>query len=154
MEKQEEMTALQIELAIELQKPLTLHCVHAYHELLHLLKKYFGPSKPHTPGIVLHSFSGPRDLVPKFAEMNCFFSIGPLVGHSKKTQEAVAAVPAERLMLETDAPDQFCSHEMEKLKWLVDKAASEGVPIPPVRENRNPFKAYHFDEFFVNISAP
>ena len=71
--------------------------------------------------------------------MNCFFSIGPLVGHSKKTQEAVAAVPAERLMLETDAPDQFCSHEMDKLKWLVEKAADDGIPIPPVRENQNPF---------------
>jgi TatD DNase family protein len=58
-------------------------------------------------GIVLHSYSGGRDLVPALARRGAFFSFSGAITHdlNRRGREAVAVVPADRLLIETDAPD-------------------------------------------------
>jgi TatD DNase family protein len=57
---------------------------------------------------VLHSFSGSAEQVPPFAALGLHFSFaGPVTFPSaRKPLAAIRRVPADRLLLETDAPDQ------------------------------------------------
>ena len=59
-------------------------------------------------GILMHSYSGSHELVKLYLRYGCSFSFAGPVSflEARKPLEAVRAVPLERLMAETDAPDQ------------------------------------------------
>ncbi|CAE7545566.1 tatD, partial [Symbiodinium pilosum] len=95
----------QLELAKELQRPVSLHCVAAHGAMLETLKSAFG--EKHAPGIVLHSYCGSPEMVPAFAKLNCFFSFSASILHIGKHAGALRAVPEDRLLIETDSPDQL-----------------------------------------------
>ncbi|CAK9026958.1 3'-5' ssDNA/RNA exonuclease TatD (DNase TatD) [Durusdinium trenchii] len=46
-------------------------------------------------------------MVKAFAKLNCFFSFSASILHIPKHAAALKAVPEERLLLETDSPDQL-----------------------------------------------
>jgi TatD DNase family protein len=83
--------------------PVLLHCLRAHPQLLALLQ-----AEPLPRGGVLHSYSGGVDLVRPYAALGMSFSFaGPLTyERARKPLEAARAVPRDRLLLETDAPDQ------------------------------------------------
>ncbi len=84
--------------------PLLVHCLRAHPVLLQLLK-----TEPIPPaGLLMHSYSGPRELTGKYVKHGCHFSFaGPVTfEEARKPLEALGAVPLDRLMVETDAPDQ------------------------------------------------
>lgn len=91
-------------LARKHELPLLLHCFHAHPALLQLLEEEPLPRA----GGVLHSYSGGVDLVKKYARYDLYFSFAGPVTYDKarKPLEALKAVPPERLLAETDAPDQ------------------------------------------------
>ncbi|CEM29183.1 unnamed protein product [Vitrella brassicaformis CCMP3155] len=103
---QQDVLRQHLELASNEQRPVSLHCVQAYGSLLEQLKAHLRPL-PFTPGIVLHSFAGPPEMVPDFARLNCYFSFSSLVLHSDKVVRSLQAVPLDRLLIETDSPDQL-----------------------------------------------
>ncbi|MFN7133697.1 MAG: TatD family hydrolase [Myxococcales bacterium] len=84
--------------------PVLLHCLRAHEPLIRLLSK---EAKLPASG-VLHSYSGGADHVRKYAGWDLYFSFaGPVTyENARKVPLAVRAVPPERLLLETDAPDQ------------------------------------------------
>ena len=92
----------QLELASDLQLPVILHCVGRHRELLAELERF-----PSMPG-VLHSYSGPVDLVPRFLGLGLDFSFGGAVTwpEARKVHARVRAVPRDRLRVESDGPDQ------------------------------------------------
>lgn len=55
----------------------------------------------------LHSYCGSVDMVQAFAKLNCYFSFSASIIHIPKHAAALRAVPEDRLLLETDAPDQL-----------------------------------------------
>jgi TatD DNase family protein len=59
-------------------------------------------------GGALHSWSGSAEQVAPFARLGCHFAFaGPVTyERARKPLLAARAVPADRLLLETDAPDQ------------------------------------------------
>jgi TatD DNase family protein len=83
--------------------PVILHCLRAHPALLALLEQ-----EPLPRGGVLHSYSGGVDLVRPYAALGMAFSFaGPVTyERARKPLEAARAVPRDRLLLETDAPDQ------------------------------------------------
>jgi TatD DNase family protein len=83
--------------------PVMLHGWRAWDALLALLEKDGLPA-----GGVLHSYSGPADKVAAFARLGLHFSFaGPLTWErARKPILALREVPVDRLLLETDAPDQ------------------------------------------------
>jgi TatD DNase family protein len=93
----------QLALARRFRLPAMLHCVRAHEPLLALLAK----ERPARGG-VLHSYSGGAGQVAAYAARGCWFSFaGPLTyGRARRPQLAARAVPRDRLLLETDAPDQ------------------------------------------------
>ncbi|CAK0893524.1 unnamed protein product [Prorocentrum cordatum] len=96
----------QLELARELARPVSLHCVGAHGTLLEELARAFGPGG-HGPGLVLHSYCGSADMIVPFARLNCFFSFSASFLRVPKHATALRAAPRERLLLETDSPDQL-----------------------------------------------
>lgn len=84
--------------------PVLIHCLRAHEPLIRLL----GEEAPLPASGVLHSYSGGADHVRKYAGWDLYFSFaGPVTyENARKILLAVRAVPPERLLIETDAPDQ------------------------------------------------
>ncbi len=101
---QEEVFVWQLRLAAARDLPLSIHCLQAWGRMLELLQA--GP-RPQC-GFLLHSYGGPRELVAPLAELGAYFSLPGYFAHERKSRqrEAFRAVPADRLLIETDAPDQ------------------------------------------------
>ena len=93
----------QLDLAAEFQRPVSLHCRQAWGTLIDLLQQ--APRLP--PAIVIHSYSGPSEIIPRLLPYNVFFSFSGSLTHpnNRRAQAAALTVPAARLLLETDAPD-------------------------------------------------
>jgi TatD DNase family protein len=83
--------------------PVVLHCLRAHEPLLALLAE-----EPLPAGGVVHSYSGSAEQVAAYVRLGLHLSFaGPLTYEgARKPVAAARAVPRERLLLETDAPDQ------------------------------------------------
>ena len=59
-------------------------------------------------GVLMHSYSGGPDLAKFYVERGCYFAFaGPVSFHeARKPLAALDVIPLERLMVETDSPDQ------------------------------------------------
>ncbi len=103
LERQRWVLAGHLALARRFSLPVVLHCLRAHEPLLELLER-----EPLPAGGVLHSYSGGPELVPRYARLGLHFAFaGPVTFEkARRPLEAVRAVPPERLLLETDAPDQ------------------------------------------------
>jgi TatD family hydrolase len=124
--EQEECFAAHLDLARELDRPVTVHCVKAWGRLIEILKEHPAPR------IVLHAFGGSAELIPELMKLNCWFSFGEAVMNpkAKRARAAVVAVPADRLLIETDS----CG-EPEKLIDVARAVAElRGVPVEEIAE--------------------
>lgn len=89
----------QLVLAGELGLPVIVHDRDAHEDTLHLLQK-------HRPRGVLHCFSGSVEMMREVTALGMYIGLGGAVTfkNAKKPVAVAAAVPADRLLLETDAP--------------------------------------------------
>jgi len=84
--------------AIEYNKPVIIHCVRAFSDLLSVLGRHKGLQH-----IIIHGFTGNTTQVKQLLRFNCFFSIGDFVfTHPEKAKELLKAIPSGRLFFETD----------------------------------------------------
>ena len=95
------MLEKQLALASEYQLPVILHSRKAHNELLRIVKQFKLP-----PGGVWHAFSGSRQQAEQFIELGFMLGIGGVITYprAEKTRKAVAKLPVESLLLETDGP--------------------------------------------------
>jgi TatD DNase family protein len=91
-----------LELARDTGLPLSMHCVHAHGPLLQLLRE-----RPAPPS-VMHAFSGSAELARQFIAAGHFISFAGNVclSNARKAIVAARAVSEDRLLIETDSPDQ------------------------------------------------
>lgn len=91
----------QLALASQYPLPVILHCRKAHNELLRILKQFKLPR-----GGVWHAFSGSRQQAEQFIELGFMLGIGGVITYprAEKTRKAVAKLPVESLLLETDGP--------------------------------------------------
>lgn len=103
-ERQLDIFAAQIELAEATQKPLVLHLVQAHEEALRALDMWGVPPA----GGFVHSFNSSAAKARDFLNRGLYLSIGGPVSRreNEKLHQAVRECPLERLLLETDSPDQ------------------------------------------------
>jgi TatD DNase family protein len=104
-EGQEEAFVWQLRLAAERNIAASIHCLQAWGRMHELLRATPRP----TGGFLLHSYGGPKEMVAPLAKLGAYFSFPGYFMHERKARqrEAFAAVPLDRLLIETDAPDQF-----------------------------------------------
>jgi TatD DNase family protein len=60
-------------------------------------------------GFLLHSYGGPAEMVAPLAKLGAYFSFPGYFLHERKARqrETFRHVPLDRLLIETDAPDQL-----------------------------------------------
>lgn len=93
----------QVEWACEKGLPLMIHCRKAQNEMLHILRKW----KDKLPGGVFHCFTGNQQEAKELLEYDNFvLGIGGVstFKSSHLREDLPAAVPLERIVLETDSP--------------------------------------------------
>jgi TatD DNase family protein len=100
--EQAEVFAAQYALAAEFNRPASIHCVQAWGALLELLQKHPGPAR----GFLLHGDTGPADMIKTFTAAGAYYSfnIQLLDPRYADRLENFRHLPADRLLVETDAP--------------------------------------------------
>lgn len=122
---QEEVFAAQLCLAAERNLPVSIHCLQAWGRLFDLLRATPRPAR----GFLLHSYGGPLEMVESLAKLGACFSFPGYFLHERKARqrEIFKLVPSDRLLIETDAPDQPLPEELSAGHPLTD--AVTGRPI-------------------------
>lgn len=92
----------QLQLAHDLNRPVTIHCLKAWGPLLeelHAFKKL--------PRFLLHSFGGSLEIARECQKLGAFFSFSGYFLHPRKAKvrETFAQLNSDRILVETDAPD-------------------------------------------------
>ena len=92
-----------LDLASERGLPVILHIVGRHGHALSRLSR-----RAPVQGVV-HAYSGSLELVQEYLTLGLHLSVGPAVlrPDAKKVHASAAAIPLERLLIETDAPDQI-----------------------------------------------
>jgi TatD DNase family protein len=92
----------QIRLAERHQKPIVVHMREATLETLSVLRGY----KPESMRGVMHCYGGSVESLDAFLRLGMNISLaGPVTfKNARVAKEVAAAIPADRLMIETDAP--------------------------------------------------
>jgi TatD DNase family protein len=98
---QEKWFRAQVKLACELKKPLFLHSRDAFPRFLEVLKGHSLPSA------VAHCFTGGREELRAYLDLGLYIGITGWICDERRGAHLAALVreiPADRLLLETDAP--------------------------------------------------
>ncbi len=96
MESQLQMLEAQVTLAEELQKPLILHCVKAFDELI-ALKKRLQPSVP----MIIHGFNKKHEMAQQLINQGFCLSFGAAILKSEEVVFALEKID-QPFFLETD----------------------------------------------------
>ncbi|MBE9547911.1 MAG: TatD family hydrolase [Proteobacteria bacterium] len=123
----------QIQIAIDTQMPLFLHQREAHADFFAILKSF----RDQLTNVVVHCFTDTREALYDYIDMDCHVGITGWIcderrgGHLK---ELVGDIPANRLLVETDAPylkprnlrPKLKSHRNEPriLPWVVGTIAA------------------------------
>jgi TatD DNase family protein len=107
-----------IELAQDLQKPLIIHCVRAFEELL-AIKKQLKPTVP----MIVHGFNNKPQIAQQLIKHGFYLSLGAaLFNSASNASKTLPNIPLRQLFLETD--DKNCTIQR------IFTAASEQLSIP------------------------
>ncbi len=95
----------QLDLAARLRKPIIVHDRDAHGEVMAILRGWAGTLPLPEKG-VLHCFSGSLEMALEAVELGFLISIaGPITyANARKLPEIAAALPLDKLLIETDCP--------------------------------------------------
>jgi TatD DNase family protein len=96
----------QIELAIELQKPLFLHERDAHDDFLTIISDY----KNELDNTVVHCFTGDQRALENYLDLGFYIGITGWICDERRgahLHDLVSLIPEDRLLIETDAPYLF-----------------------------------------------
>ena len=110
LERQQAAFRWQLAQATQRNLPVSIHCLKAIGPLMETLRREPLPKR----GFHLHAYNGSVELIPELVELGAYFSFnaGQLRTGKSKAPERICAVPAERLLIETDAPDMLPHPEL------------------------------------------
>lgn len=91
-----------IDLARRVDKPLVCHIRDAHEDARAILRAHDAPAL----GCVIHCFTGTPDDARAYVELGCYVSFSGIVTYktAQPIRDAVAQVPHDRLLIETDCP--------------------------------------------------
>ncbi|MCM1112343.1 MAG: TatD family hydrolase [Muribaculum sp.] len=142
----------QLEMAREVHLPVVIHSRDAAKDTIDLMKE----ARAEEIGGVIHCYSYTKETAKTFLNMGFYFGIGGVLTfrNAKKLKEAVAYLPMERIVLETDcpylAPEPFrgrrnCSLYLPYVVGMM--AELKGISEEKVREHtwQNAHRLYHME---------
>ena len=89
---------MQLQLAEKYKKPVVIHCVGAFQELI-AIKKRFNISVP----LIIHGFSKKAQTAQQLIENGFYLSFGKSLLRNPKLEAVFQSIPNDRFFLETDA---------------------------------------------------
>ncbi|WP_133405795.1 TatD family hydrolase [Parashewanella tropica] len=94
----------QIQLSIELEKPLIIHAVKAHNEVIERLQRY----RPRSAGVI-HGFYGSPQVAEHYINLGFKLGIGGLLLNedANKLHQIVKVFPLENFLIETDSPSML-----------------------------------------------
>lgn len=112
LDEQMEVFTRQLELAAHRNLPTTIHCLEAFGPLLDALRATPRPVR----GFLLHAYSGSAEMAKSYADLGAYFSFNGafLEPRKQRHRDVFAAIPADRLLVETDAPAMRLPAPLEK----------------------------------------
>ena len=101
-EKQRYWFGRQMELARETGLPIIVHSRDAAADTMAVMKEHHAEE---IPGVI-HCYSYSKEMALEFIKMGYYIGVGGVVTfkNAKKLAETVAAIPLEKILLETDCP--------------------------------------------------
>jgi TatD DNase family protein len=93
----------QLQIAADLGKPVFLHQRDAHGDFIVLLRRY----RQRVPGAVVHCFTDSAEALRDYLALDCHIGITGWICDERRgthLRELVRRIPANRLMIETDAP--------------------------------------------------
>ena len=102
-EAQERAFSEQLQLAVELGKPVFCHQRDAHQRFVAILREF----RDRLGAVVVHCFTDNREALFECLELDCYIGITGWICDERRgleLQQLVSLIPAERLMLETDSP--------------------------------------------------
>jgi TatD DNase family protein len=102
-EKQKEVFKKQIELAIELELPIMIHCRNAHADVLEILKSYILHLKSQPKGVI-HSFSGNYKQAREYRKMGFKIAFNGIITFARDYDKVILDTPLKDILIETDCP--------------------------------------------------
>lgn len=101
LSSQEEVFRLQLSIAEMVEKPVIIHCVKAYTEIIRIRKE-----RNWKVPWLFHWFNSSTQVAEELVRLNCYLSFGrSLLKTDGKNAAVFSKIPAERIFLETDDAD-------------------------------------------------
>ncbi len=100
---QETVFFQQLELARKLKRPVSIHCRRAWGRLIELLDQFGELPR----GMLIHCFGGSAEVAAELVKRGGYISFSGSITrpNARKAGPAIRAVPDDRILIETDAPD-------------------------------------------------
>jgi TatD DNase family protein len=116
--EQEAVFLAQLEIARRLERPVSIHCRRAWGRLIELLDGFGELPR----GMLIHCFGGSAEIATELVKRGGYISFSGSITrpNAKKAGPAIRAVPAARILLETDAPD-IMPHNVDEASCLVEE---------------------------------
>lgn len=111
MKIQEDVFSRQIQLANEVQKPLIIHCVRKFYEVISFRKKS-------EQAMIIHGFNKKQSVADDLLKNNFHLSFGKAVLYHLSLQDTLKTVPLDKLFLETDNDDFYIKELYQKVSEI------------------------------------
>lgn len=98
MKIQEDVFLRQIRFANEIKKPVIIHCIRKFYEVISF-KKYAGQP------MIIHGFNKKQSIADDLLRHNFYLSFGKALLYNLSLQNTFKTTPADRIFLETDNED-------------------------------------------------
>lgn len=102
-ERQINIFKSQIDLALELDKPLMIHCRDAYADLLEILRPYSVMYGSKLRGN-MHFFAGGQKEAKRFLDLGFMLSFTGVITFARDYDEIIKSIPIDMILAETDSP--------------------------------------------------
>jgi len=144
-DQQEKCYKAQLELAIEIQKPLFLHERAAFTRFMAIAKDYL----PQLPKAVVHCFTGTLAEAKTYLDNGFYLGFTGAISDTKRfahLQEVVKYVPLDRLLIETDAPFMLPKNVPKANLVKYHERRNEPAFLPYVAQSIASFKGISLEE--------
>ncbi|MGI9650450.1 TatD family hydrolase [Chryseobacterium sp. RLHN22] len=108
---QEEVFLKQIKIANEVKKPMVIHCVRKFYEVISLKKHSEQP-------MIIHGFNKKQSIADDLLKNNFYLSFGKAVLYNLSLQNVLKTIPLNRMFLETDNEDFNIGELYQKVSEL------------------------------------
>lgn len=114
-ELQEKIFIEQIKIANKVKKPLIIHCVKAFNELINCLNL-----NDNNVPVIIHGFNNNENIARVLVDQGCYFSFGKaLLGYESNAAKALKNVGRKNFFLETDDADISIKYIYKKASELL-----------------------------------